>query len=254
MILSLRDVGLVMALVAALVSASFAQERDEPVELLSPEQINVIKVWELPVDLQNARVTVRIPRQVMQEVFDQYRDAPQVPKGRAEQQAFLRRPMLEQLDLLFDLAPQNPSVRAYYKDIHVNGEPASMIEFRRQVYGNYVQRYFRRHFGDGQVPGVRLVNAPAKALPEMYTNFYILSMVQIDGIPMIDRRNVRDSLLLQWGLPRESAKYPAPEVEGWRAHFRGLNDDNFERIAAVLEQLYDAPNYDLDYPLPGQAQ
>lgn len=254
MILSLRGMSLflLMGLLLGPVSTGIAQEEEaEEVELLTPEQINMIKVWELPTDLNDLRVSIRVPREVMEEVFDKYRNDPSTPKGRVDQQAFLRRPMEEQLQLLFNLAPQNPSVRAYYADVQINGEPESMAEFRRRVYGNYVNRYFRRYFGEGQVPGVALASAPGNALVEMYTNFYILSTIQLDGRPMVNRQHPEDSLLLQWGLPRESAKYPAPDVPGWRAKFRGLDDENFQRIVEALELLYDNPNYGLDYELPG---
>lgn len=256
MIFPLRRLMLVTTMALVLGPLALSEAQDQPRSeqrdrLLDADQINLIKVWELPADLSDMRVSVRVPREVMLEVFDRFRDDPLVPKGRAEQQAFLRRPMTEQLGLIFNLAPQNPAIRSYYKDVQVNGEPDSLIEFRRRVYGNYVQRYIRRHFGDGQVPGFVLVNAPGNSLAEMYTNFYILSATRRDGVPMIDRANPRDSLLLQWGLPREAAKYPAPDVPGWRPFFRGLDDDNFQRMADAIDLLYDNPVYGIDYQLPG---
>lgn len=254
MILSRRRIGLAMCLglllLGPMAGHSLAQDRESP-RLLEPEQINVIKVWELPTDLDDMQVSVRIPRAIMLEVFDRYRSEPEVPKGRAEQQAFLRRPASEQLELLFNLAPAHPGIRAYYQDVQVNGEPASMIEFRRRVYGNYIQRYFRRYFGGGEVPQVTLVSAAGNSLVEMYTNFYILHMAEVNGRRMIDRGSPEDSLLLQWGLPREAARFPAPDVSGWRPMFRGVDDPNFVRMAETLGMLYDSPDYGIDYPLPG---
>src|SRR5690554_1854248 len=101
MILSLRGLGLSLAVVLIIGVAPFAsaqqqqrqqnqqqQAEGEPV-LLTPEQINLIRVWELPTDLNAARVTIRIPREVMLEIFDQFRDDPLVPKGVVEQRDFL---------------------------------------------------------------------------------------------------------------------------------------------------------------------
>ena len=134
MIFSLGRLVVVLAvslMLGAMVGPAAAQDQGRQGEsdpLLSGDQINVIKVWELPTDLSDLRASVRIPRDVMLEIFDRFRDDPLVPKGRAEQQAFLRRPMTEQLNLIFSLAPANPAVRSYYKDVQINGEPNALIE------------------------------------------------------------------------------------------------------------------------------
>ena len=75
------------------------------------------------------------------------------------------------------------------------------------------------------------------AIEEAYTNFFLLDRSALEGMLMIDRAQPIKSLLLQWGLPRESATFPAPDIEGWRPFFNGLEDPTFLQYLKWIESL-----------------
>jgi hypothetical protein len=221
------------------------------VPLLTERQINMIKVWELPEDLTAAQMRIRVSRDAIERAFTEFSHLPQVPQAEVERRRLMRAAPQEQLSFLFRLGSADAQARVLYDGVEVVGDPPAITDFRRHVYGNYVQRYFRRMFGGGQVEGFYLASSP-NTTAELYTNFFILSTTMIDGRPMIDRLSPRDSLLLQWGLPRELAIVPAPPVPGWRPMFAGVNDPNFERIESWVRSLYSAANvdYGIEYAGP----
>jgi hypothetical protein len=73
---------------------------------------------------------------------------------------------------------------------------------------------------------------------------------------MIDRAHPEDSLLLQYGLPRNEAKVPHPDVQGFRPAFRrGRDDTKYQAIARWIGSslLIDAPltpDYGIQYDPP----
>ena len=213
-----------------------AKAKPDEVKLLTDDQINLIKVWELPADFAKSRPPIQIPREVIQEVLQRYSDDPLTPKGAANQQKLVRSPGYVQLEFLFRLR-----AREYYGQAKIRREPPNMIEFRQIINPRYVIPYFKRYFGDGQIPGLQLVDGRTEA--EAYTNFFNLQDFFYQGRPLIDRLSPKDSLLLQWGLKRDEASYPAPDVEGWRPRFNNMEDPNFQRYVKWIESLTDNPDY-----------
>ena len=218
-----------------------AGSTDHPA-LLTQEQISTIRLWELPPDLMESKPKVRVPTETIDKLFADYASKGGVPKGRTEQRLFRGKDGYEQLQLIFDI-----QARDLYDDVVVLEDPASMIEYRRNINPNYVARYFRQHFGTGQIPGLILLGNRPNAIDEVYTNFYLLSTATQNGIPLIDRASPDQSLLLQWGLPREFATHPAPDAEGWRPFFSGLEDPTYKRYVAWIDSLYDQPEYNIRY-------
>lgn len=214
---------------------------DQPA-LLSNEQISMIRLWELPPDLIEAKPRVRVPSDTLDKLFKDYASKTGVPKGRTEQRIFRGKKGYEQLQLIFDL-----QARDLYDEVVVLEDPAALIEYRRNINPNYVARYFRQNFGTGQIPGLTLLGNRPNAIDEVYTNFYLLATATQNGLPLINRSAPDQSLLLQWGLPREFATHPAPEIEGWRPFFSGLEDPTYQRYVDWVESLYNQPEYNIRY-------
>ena len=210
--------------------------------LLNDEQISMIRLWELPPDLMESKPSVRVPNDTLDKLFRDYASKTGVPKGRTEQRLFRGKKGYEQLQLIFDL-----QARDLYNDVVVLEDPAALIEYRRNINPNYVARYFRQNFGSGQIPGLTLLGNRPNEIDEAYTNFYLLSTATQNGLPLIDRSAPDQSLLLQWGLPREFATHPAPETEGWRPFFSGLEDPTYRRYIDWIDSLYDQPEYNIRY-------
>ena len=88
------------------------------------------------------------------------------------------------------------------------------------------------HGGANAGGRLRLFNAQLDDPRILYTNFYILHALSENGLKMLDRANKEDSLLLQYGLPRDIAKAPHPEkmriepvfrTSPWRLHCSSRN-------------------------------
>lgn len=214
---------------------------------LSPGQINLIKVYEIDLD---AKPRVSIPAETIDSFFQKYSDHRDVPRGPRERSAFKRQPGYEQLATFFQV-----QARDLYDQVEVRQEPDPLMMFRRVVNPNYVARYFAPMFAQGQIQGLHLFNQRTDDEAEAYTNFYLLTEFFYDGKPLIDRVNPDQSLLLQWGLTRESARSPAPDVEGWRPAFRSIDDAEFRRYAEWIGSLYTPePDYGIVYRPDAQGE
>lgn len=219
---------------------------DQKPTYLTNDQINLIRLWELPSDLAKAKPNVIIKRETIDTLLEKYAQDPRTPKGIKDQRAFRAKPGWEQLQLIFQL-----SARELYGDVVVRRDPPVITEMKRSVYPAYIARYFRETFGKGQIPQVTLYGKRPGANDEIYTNFYILSQASHGGQEFINRQEPASSLLLQWGLPRASATHPAPDVDGWRPFFTGTDDANFQKYVKWIDSLYKNVNYGIQYNGPG---
>jgi hypothetical protein len=181
----------------------------------------------------------------MEQVIRDFADNPLIPTGRVQRQQLLRDSGARQLALLFQLRAQS-----LYADAVVRGDPPAMQEYRRHVNQQYVVNYFARHFGDGQVPGLFLITENPRGELQAYTNFFILSEFQHDGQQMINRLQPESSLLLQWGLARELARFPAPDVPGWQPRFRSMSDPMYHTVLEWIRTLFTNADYQIDYRVP----
>ena len=204
-------------------------------QLLTDEQINTIRLWELPSDLSEARPAVVVPRETIEKLFDKYRDSPAIQQRQVRD--VLRQQGWEQLDLIFGLR-----AREFYNDVTVRQDPPAMQEFRRSVYPQYVARYLRDTFS-GKIDGFELLGPQRNTEGEIYTNFLRLTQFETPEGKMIDRREPERSLMLQWGLPRDEARVPAPDVENWRPFFNSPNDPRFQNYVEWIETLFDNADY-----------
>ena len=121
----------------------------------------------------------------------------------------------------------------------------------RRIHKSYILGYFAKHFGSGQVPGLELVPAGREETRIAMTNFYILTQTKINGVPLIDRNNPEESLLIQWGLPREEAKFAAPKnLQRWESYYKDPKDERFVNMVKWIESLVavnQGSTYDLNY-------
>lgn len=241
--------GLSLVLSAASVSAQNRSEEDDP--LLSPEDIELIKVFEVHLDTDpEPRVT--IPRDKLRDFLKEFQASDDIPRGKREQEKWLREDGHQQLKLLFKLR-----ARDYYKHVRVRSQIESLREFGN-IHRRYILGFFQPVFGSGAVDGLYLFPRGREADRIEMTNFYILTQATIDGKPIIDRNVPEDSLLVQWGLPRESAKFPAPDdLKGWEKQFNGVDDERFKELVVWIESLIAAnqgSDYNIEYKMPRHKQ
>lgn len=207
------------------------------VGLLSAADQNLLRIYQLNFAIQKGRpagadkaAKVVFPKEAIETLFKDHADAEELAryKGNLGMTQFRALSPLEQLDVLFAV-----KARALYAKVEVKTEPAALAEFRN-VHHRHVVAHFSNHFA-GLVAGLIAKPKIPTDQTAAYTNFLALNLAVIDGHPVINRDKPEESLLLQWGLPRNEAKFPAPNVKGWKPCFSSPRDSRFKALAKWIE-------------------
>lgn len=237
-----------LVLVLGCVSAE-AQERPDKEKdpYLSKEDIELIKVYE--VDLEtDPPPRVVIPRDELRKFIKEYQGDDEELRGKSNQNDFVRASGHVQLEKFFQ-----HKARDYYKHVSIRSQIDSLRDWRN-LHRRYVLGYFQPMFGAGSVPELYIFPRGRDTERIEMTNFFILTQTSIDGKPIIDRNVPEESLLVQWGLPRESAKFPAPEdIKGWEPKFKDEKDERFIEKVDWIKSLISAnqgSNYGIQYKMP----
>jgi hypothetical protein len=149
------------------------------------------------------------------------------------------------------------------KDVHPVTDPATLMEFRRQIQPRILAGCAAAGCHGSEGSGGVFLYFDAKEVLPAYTNFYILQKIgrTIEGgntfgagpvyRPMIDRVHPQASLLLQFGLPRSVAATPHPDVPGFTPIFRGLTDPIYLEVYHWIGSLAPfTPDYGIKFDLP----
>ncbi|QQE11727.1 hypothetical protein JD969_19965 [Planctomycetota bacterium] len=218
-------------------------------DLISESDLSLIRLWELPADILVAKPRVKVPRKTIELLIKNYSDNEEIPRGKVSQARLFGYSGYKKLDVIFKVG-----ARDLYRGITVVDDPPAMTYWRKTLNPSYISNYFENHFNDSHVPGLKLFNRRPNLERESYTNFLVLSRLEIDGHPFINRTVPEESLLFQWGLPRKDAKYPAPEVENWKPYFKSPYDKRFKDAAKWAEGLFQSipdTGYGIKYTPPG---
>jgi hypothetical protein len=211
-------------------------------QLLSEEQINLIRVYEADLETE-PRVT--LSPETIEKLFKTYARDDRLVK---DQRAFRRLPGYEQLGILFDL-----QARELYGEVVIRLDSPAIKAFRSQLHQNYVLNYCATSgcHGEKSPGGLFLFRIQPNSDETVYTNFYILNQMEKAQGRLIDRDEPRRSLLLQYGLRRDAAATPHPEVPGWRPQFVNEQDRRFQLYTEAIDQLWKpAPEYGISYSPP----
>lgn len=223
---------------------------------LTQEQINIIRVWELPENFPQVGPPVQVPREVAREFLNKYQQ--QVLRLLETQNAAptsvrdLERQFTAASDAEKLQTMMQVKAREFYGRVRVASDPPVLRDFRSQLHREYVLNSCatRQCHGSTEAPGgLYLFQQQATSDQTVYTNFYLLNEYVNERGRMIDRQMPAQSLLLQYGLNRASAQRPHPEVRGWRQQFADEQDPRFQRYAEMLGRLYPAATYEIDYEL-----
>jgi hypothetical protein len=221
--------------------------------LLSPREINLIKVYEI--DLKNPPRIV-IPREVVDQLLQMYKGDRRVPQTPEEQAMLYRSSPTRVLDLMFRLR-----ARELYERVQVVDQPRSMRLFRDDVHRTWIMNSCAtaRCHGGAEAGRLQLYTKRPNTEPTVYTNFIILDRYRLpDGTQLINYDEPADSPLLQMGLPREPSTHPhplVPSLDGrgdlWRPFFRSKDDFRFQQAVEWIKSMYrPRPDYPIDYRPP----
>ncbi len=212
-------------------------------EPLTPEQINLIKVYEL--DLRS-KPRLLIQRSTYDELLKRYAEHPLIPVTREGKAEFYKKPAVEIMDIMFRVG-----ARDLYGEVQVIGQPESMTTFRDQISARWLTNRCAttRCHGGSEAGRLKLLNRAPNSEATVYTNFLILDRFDTrQPVPMIDYTNPSDSLLLQMALPREDVLYPHPDVKGWRPVFLSERSQQYRAAMAWMRMMYQPrPDYPIEY-------
>lgn len=225
-----------------------------PFPLLTPEDINIIRVFE--VDL-NAPPRMAIPRSTVEQLLDEYAGSDFIPTTRAGRERFLRQPPAKILEVMFRLR-----ARHLYGQVQILEDPASMRTFKQRIHGRGAWLVNAcssvRCHGGTEAGRLRLYNRRPNSDKTTYTNFIILDRYRLDdGTPLINYDDPASSPLLHLATLRHNALFKHPEAgpsrgsRGWRPIFRSPDDARFRQAADWIASLYTPrPDYPIDYEPP----
>lgn len=223
---------------------------EKPIPLLSPEQVNLIRVYEIDL-LDPPRI--RISRRDIQDFLLAYREDPRVPQTPEGRQAMISGEPLAVLRLMFEL-----KARDFYSTVTVLDDPPVLRTFRRDVTKWLVAGCATAKCHGGVEAGsLRLEYRNPRSEAQAYTNFLILTRATMeDGTPLIDLEKPDESPLLHLGLRRTGSRFPHPQVlaegsdrDAWRELFSKAEDTRWRATTAWIRSLYQPrPDYPIEYP------
>lgn len=224
--------------------------------LLTPDQINLLKVFEI--DLSKPP-KLEVSRETIDRLIERYGGSPVVPATPEGRQALYRKPAADIVDRLFRV-----QARDLYPEIEVTGDPDAFARFRKDIHADWlVTSCATSSCHGGQASGrLWLYNRHRASEATVYTNFLILERFRLGdeaATPMINYDDPASSPLLQLALPRERSLFPHPDVRtgpgsAFRPVFRGPDDVRFGRAVEWIRSMYNPrPEYPVEYTPPRPA-
>lgn len=216
-----------------------------PDRLLSHEDVNLIRVYEM--DLSKSP-KLSISQATIRTMIERYGASDLIPARSEARTALLRSDPVHIARLLFRL-----KARELYPQIEVLSEPDHLNLFRQRVHNTWLMNNCATSRCHGGVDAGRLFlhNRNYKDERVRYTNLLILDSLEFDGRPLINYDDPMMSLVIQYGLPRNEARLPHPNVRGWRPAFTNANARLLEDAVAWIRGMYQPrPKYPVDFTPP----
>lgn len=235
------------------------KEKPAPFPLLTADQINQIRVYEINL-ADPPRMSV--PRDAITKLMEQFAGDPLIPVSREGREAMFRKRPEQLVELMFKLR-----ARDLYTLVRVQEDPRSMKLFRDDVNRGWLANFCATTDCHGGTDAGRLwlYNRHPNSDQTVYTNFLILDRFRIkatkgdrkgESVPLIDYAHPSQSPLLQLALPHDESLFPHPIVDKpGKAHYRPLfrseDDSRFQRAIGWIGSMYlPRPDYRLDYVPP----
>lgn len=225
-----------------------------PFPVLSEDQINLIRVYEL--DLNNPP-RMLIPRELIASLISRYSDSGLLGATPEERELLYQARPSQILDIIYRLKAQD-----LYPMVKVLEDPSSMAAFKRDVHQGWILNScasIRCHGGES-AGRLMLKHTRSSDASTYYTNFLILDRFRLaDGRPLISYDEPEKSPLIQMALPRNLTTRPHPAVRNtagidqWKPAIRSVDDRRYKTTLDWIRSMYKPrPNYGLTYdpPLP----
>ncbi|MAD78569.1 MAG: hypothetical protein CMJ51_04260 [Planctomycetaceae bacterium] len=217
-----------------------------PKEILSEEDVNLIRVYEI--DFRAPPARVHVSPQTIRDLLETHGSNSLIPGDSAGRTRLFRADPLEVVDLMFKL-----KAREFYPRIEVQSEPPALNLFRQRIHDGWLIPNCATSRCHGGLDAGRffLHRRGSKSERVRYTNLLIVERWNELDQPLIDWENPGRSLLIQYALPRNEARFPHPDVKGWRPIFTRGNQRLLRESIRWIENMYrPRPGYPVEYEAP----
>ena len=217
-----------------------------PDEHLAADDVNLIRVYEI--DFRNPPSQIFIAPESIRELLEKYGASPLIPNDSTGRTQLFRADPIDLVDLMFKL-----KARDLYSRIEVKSEPPALNIFRQRVHDAWLIPNCATSQCHGGLDGGRffLHRRNAKSARVRYTNLLILERWDELPYPLVDWDNPANSLLVQYALPRAEARFPHPEVPGWKPVFKPGNQRLLRDSLRWIESMYrPRPGYPIEFEPP----
>lgn len=216
-----------------------------PKTLISNDDVNIIRVYEIEFERPPK---MHIGPDSIREILEKYGDSNLVPSDSVGRTKLFRAEPIQVVKLLFDL-----KARDLYSRIDVQTEPRALNLFRQRVHDAWLIPNCATSRCHGGLDGGRffLHRRNHKRERVRYTNLLILERWNATERPLIDYENPTNSLIIQYSLPRKEARFPHPDVKGYRPVFSRSNQRLLNDTIEWIQKMYKPrPRYPVSYEPP----
>lgn len=221
---------------------------EAPRDILTHDDVNLIRVYELDFDHPPR---VMLEQSTIQKLIENYSDNKLIPASRTERNALFNAEPIDIVEhLIFELR-----ARELYPEIKVITEPYSLNLFRLRVHNTWLMNNCASTECHGGTNGGRLFlyRRGYRDARVRYTNFLILERLKLDTDkpPLIDYDNPLQSLVIQYGMPRDEARYPHPDVPNWQPAFPPGNSKAVDySVEWIQSMMQPRPEYPIEFQPP----
>lgn len=216
-----------------------------PQRLLSREDVNLIRVFEIDFDRPPR---LKVEPETIRRLIEAHGSDPRIPATSEGRTRMFRADPTDLVRLMFDL-----KARELYPEIEVLSEPYALNLFRQRVHDAWLLGNCATSRCHGGLQGGRFFLHRRNHRDERvrFTNLLILLRSDWSDSPLIDFERPADSLILQHALPRREARFPHPDVPGWRPVFTNANQRLLADSLRWIEQMHrPRPAYPVEYEPP----
>ncbi len=226
---------------------SIPSEAQKNLRILSPEEVSLIRAYESNVNLlPKLNVSDKTRRKLIQE----YGRSPMFQRDPS-----LRTTVLDGSDEVVFKLIRFLNAEHLYEDIHEIEEPYALELYRTHVHDAWlINRCGTTDCHGGGNAGILfLFQEPKLDDQSRYANLLMLDRLKVDPeLPLINYDQPWQSLLLQYGLDRDDAQHPHPEVKGWKPVKELQTDAGRKAVIEWIQAMRQMPRpkYPIDFPLP----
>jgi hypothetical protein len=216
-----------------------------PQRLLTRDDVNLIRVLEI--DFRRPP-RISIEPETIRTLIQQYAAHPAIPATSEGRTRMFRADPIDLVRLMFEL-----KARDLYPQINVDSEPYALNIFRQRVHDAWLIGNCATSRCHGGLEGGRFFLHSRNSRDERvrFTNLLILLRSEWPDEPLVDFERPLDSLVIQHALPRTEARFPHPDVPGWKPVFTNANQRLLADAVRWIESMYrPRPSYPVEYEPP----